>query len=638
MRLLAEQYPTIEEAASAIVNMRSIMQLPKGTEYYFSDLHGEHEAFIHLLRSASGNIRDKIDMLYSHTLPNYVREEIANLIYYPETILRQKKQSAGEHYDEWCNLAINRLVPVCREAASKYPRTRAEESVDPRYRFIIDELMETDTTDEDKQRYFQEIISSTIETGIGDDVITALCYMTQHMTVDNLHIIGDIFDRGPGANKILDELAWYHDVDIQWGNHDVEWIGAVCGNQVCLFSVLRIAISYNNFDMLEDGYGINLRPLSMFAASTYGDDPCSAFMPHILDENTYDPVDPQLAAKMHKSVAIIMFKLEGQLIKRHPEYGMEDRLLLDKLDLKNGVIHINGKDYPLTDTNFPTVNPEDPYALTEEEQTLVDGISASFAHSVNLKKHMDYVMSHGSMYLARNGNLLYHGCIPMNEDGTFQSLNIEGKEYAGKAMLDKLDTVVRKAYYRHDPNSVEFMWYLWAGAKSPLFGKARMTTFERYFTSAKELREEPKNAYYTLYENVNTVDRILEDFGLDPETSHIINGHVPVKKGENPIKCGGKLFVIDGGISKAYQSTTGIAGYTLVYNSHCLKLAEHKPFRRAEGDNTAQTFTTTRVVENMPHRVLMGETDYGVEARKKIAALEELIKMYREGTIHQKKK
>ena len=635
LRLLAEQYPTAEAAASAIVNMRAIMQLPKGTEYYFSDLHGEHEAFIHLLRSGSGNIRDKIEMLYAHTLPETDRVELANLIYYPEAILHRKQQTA-ENYAEWSGIAINRLIPVCREVASKYPKTRVQPTINPRYRFIIDELLVTDTDDADKQRYFQEIITAAIEAGIGDGVISGLCYLIQHMTVDNLHIIGDIFDRGPGANKILDELSWYHDVDIQWGNHDVEWIGAFCGNPVCLFSVLRIAISYNTFDMLEDGYGINLRPLSMFAASAYADDPCAAFMPHILDENTYDPVDPLLAAKMHKAVAVILFKLEGQLIRRHPEYEMDGRLLLDKLDLKKNVLCLNGREYPLTDTNFPTVDPDDPYALTAEEQALADGIAASFAHSANLRRHMDFIMSHGSMYKAVNGNLLYHGCIPMNADGSFQSLTLDGKEYAGKALLDALDTVVRKAYYRHDPACVDFMWYLWTGAKSPLFGKERMTTFERYFTSAKELREEPKNAYYRLYENVETVNHILEDFGLDPSASHIINGHVPVKRGESPIKCGGKLFVIDGGISKAYQSTTGIAGYTLVYNSHCLKLAEHKPFRRAEGDVTAEMFTATRVVEQMPHRILMGETDYGTDARKKIGALEELLKLYQEGTIRQK--
>jgi fructose-1,6-bisphosphatase-3 len=635
LRLLAEQYPTVEAASTAIVNMSAVLQLPKGTEYYFSDLHGEHEAFIHLLRSGSGNIRDKIEMLYAHTLPESDRVELASLIYYPETVLRQKRQTVG-NYEEWSGIVINRLIPVCREVASKYPKGRVETLISHKFRFIIEELLETDTTDTDKQRYFQEIINASIDSGIGDGVIRNLCYLIQQITVDNLHIIGDIFDRGPGANKILDELMHYHDVDIQWGNHDLGWIGAISGNRVCLFSVLRIAISYNNFDMLEDGYGINLRPLSMFAARTYENDPCTAFMPHILDENTYDPVDPLLAAKMHKAVAIIMFKLEGQLIHRHPDYDLDHRLLLDKLNLDEGTITIDGKTYPLTDTNFPTVNPADPYALTEEEQSLVDGIYASFRHSTPLNRHMDFIMSHGAMYKTINGNLLYHGCIPMNADGSFQTLTLGGVAYGGKALLDKLNSIVRTAYFRHDPECCDLLWYLWSGAKSPLFGKEKMTTFERYFTSDKELRVEPKNAYYTLYEDTATVSRILEDFGLDPQTSHIINGHVPVKQGENPVKCGGRLFVIDGGISKAYQSTTGIAGYTLVFNSHCLKLAEHKPFRKAEGDTTAETFTTTRVVEQMPHRSIMEETDIGQEYRAKIAALRELLELYREGKIHQK--
>ena len=633
LRLLAEQYPTIEEAATAVVNMSAILKLPKGTEYYFSDLHGEHEAFIHLLRSGSGNIRDKIEAIYAHTLPENERDELASLIYYPETVLRAKKQTDA-NYAEWCGIVINRLLPVCKEVSSKYPRGRVEDQISRKYRFIIEVLGESGG-DANKQEYLQEIIASSIEAGIGDGLITALCYLIQQLTVDNLHIIGDIFDRGPGADKILNELMYYHDVDIQWGNHDIDWIGAMCGNLVCLFSVLRIAISYNNFDMLETGYGINLRPLSMFAEELYHDDPCEAFMPHILDENKYDPVDPRLAAKMHKAVAIIMFKLEGQLLRRNPGYHMDHRLLLDKLDLDKKVLRVNGNEYPLTDWNFPTLDPEDPYALTEAEQNLVDGIYASFRHSDALNRHMDFIMSRGSMYKAINGNLLYHGCIPMEEDGSFQTLELGGRKYSGRAMLDELNNTVRRAYYQHTPECVDFLWYLWSGAKSPLFGKERMTTFERYFTTAKELREEPKNAYYKLYEKDETVTNILKDFGLDPAVSHIINGHVPVKRGENPVKCGGRLFVIDGGISKAYQSTTGIAGYTLIYNSHALRLAEHRPFRKASGDVVAETFTKTRVVEQMPHRILMGETDIGREYSEKIAALKELIRLYREGSIRQ---
>ena len=639
LRLLSEQYPTVEAAASAIVNMQAIMKLPKGTEYYFSDLHGEHEAFIHLLRSASGTIRDKIDSLYGHTLTEEDRDLLATLIYYPEEILRRKRAELP-NYDEWSCVMLNRLVAVLREVNHKYPRARVDTLISRKFHFVIQELLSAVDEKEDKEAYFQELIRSSVETGIGDGLISNICYLIQQIAVDNLHIIGDIFDRGPGADKILDELMYHHDVDIQWGNHDIDWIGALAGNLVCLFSVLRIAISYNNFDMLEDGYGINLRPLSMFADEVYRDDPCEAFIPHILDENKYDPVDPALAAKMHKAVAVIMFKLEGQLIRRNPGYHMEHRLLLDKMDLSRGVLRIDGREYPLTDTRFPTLDPEDPYRLSEEEQALVDGIYASFRHSEALTRHIDFIMSHGSMYKAVNGNLLYHGCIPMEADGSFSALTIGGGEYRGKAMLDALNSTVRRAYYQHEPACVDFLWYLWCGAKSPLFGKERMTTFERYFTSkdlpdAKALRDEPKNPYYSLYERDEIITAILEDFGLDPAASHIINGHVPVKKGEDPIKCGGRLFVIDGGISKAYQSTTGIAGYTLIYNSHSLTLAEHRPFRRATGEATAETFTRTRVVAQMPHRILMGETDLGDTYRERIAALQELIRYYREGSLRQ---
>ena len=406
--------------------------------------------------------------------------------------------------------------------------------------------------------------------------------------------------------------------------------------------MLRIAISYNNFDMLEDGYGINLRPLSMFADEVYAGDPCKAFRPHILDENKYDPVDPALAAKMHKAVAIIMFKLEGQLIRRNPGFGMEHRLLLDKLDLEKGVLRLDGAEYPLTDVNFPTLDPADPYALTEREQALVDVLRTSFRHSTALKRHMDFLMRHGSMYKAINGNLLYHGCIPMESDGSFSALELDGKICRGKAMLDALDGIVRRAYYQHEPACVDYMWYLWSGAKSPLFGKARMTTFERYFTAkdlpdADKLRREDKDPYYTLFEQEDTLRRILADFGLDPDSSHIINGHVPVKKGESPIKCGGRLFVIDGGISKAYQSTTGIAGYTLIFNSNSLTLAEHRPFQKATGNSIAQTFTRTRVVEAMPHRIMMAETDEGKSIQARIAALEALLCSYRDGSIRERK-
>ncbi len=637
--LLAEQYPTVEAASAELVRLRAFLQLPKGTEYYFSDLHGEHEAFIHLLRSASGTIRDKINAIHGAALLETDLDELASLIYYPEQILRQRR-AAGDTA-EWERMMIYRLMPVLQEVCRKYAHDHVDELTSSKYRFVIRELMGS-SEDPAKSVYYRELIAAAVDAGIGDGLIANLCYQIQQVAVDNLHIIGDLFDRGPGAHKILDELMFHHNVDIQWGNHDIDWIGAAAGNPVSLFSVLRKAISYNNFDMLEDGYGINLRPLSMFADEVYAGDPCTAFRPHILDENKYDPVDPALAAKMNKAVSIIMFKLEGQLILRNPSYGLEHRLLLDKLDLEKGTLRIGDAEYPLADTNFPTVDPADPYALTDREQALVEMLRTSFRHSSVLKRHMDFLMNHGSMYKSINGNLLYHGCIPMEADGSFSALELDGKLCRGKAMLDALDKIVRRAYYRHEPACVDFMWYLWSGAKSPLFGKARMTTFERCFTAkdlpeAEQLRCEPKDPYYKLYEQPETVRRILEDFGLDPEHAHIINGHVPVKKGESPIKCGGRLFVIDGGIAKSYQSTTGIAGYTLIFNSHSLTLAKHQPFRRATGSSIAQTNTKTSVVEAMPHRILMAETDEGKALTAKIAALEALLRSYREGLIREER-
>ena len=639
LNLLAEHYPTVEAAAAELVRLRAFLQLPKGTEYYFSDLHGEHEAFIHLLRSASGTIRDKINAIHGAALPETDLDELASLIYYPEQVIRQRR-AAGDT-GEWERLMIFRLLPVLQEVSRKYAHDHVDALTSSKYRFVIRELMDA-SQDPVKSVYYREMIAAAVDAGIGDGLIANLSYQIQQVAVDNLHIIGDLYDRGPGAHKILDELMFHHNVDIQWGNHDIEWIGAAAGNPVCLFSVLRVAVSYNNFDMLEDGYGINLRPLSMFADEVYAGDPCKSFRPHTLDENKYDPVDAALAAKMHKAVAVIMFKLEGQLIRRNPNFGLEHRLLLDKLDLEKGVLRLNGAEYPLIDTNFPTLDPADPYALTEGEQKLVDVLRTSFRHSPVLKRHMDFLMNHGSMYKAINGNLLYHGCIPMEADGSFSALELEGKLCRGKAMLDAMDGIVRRAYYQHEPACVDFMWYLWSGAKSPLFGKSRMTTFERYFTAkelpdADKLRFEGKDPYYALYEQEETVRAILKDFGLDPEHSHIINGHVPVKKGESPIKCGGRLFVIDGGISKAYQSTTGIAGYTLIFNSNSLTLAEHRPFQKATGTTIAQTNTKTRVVEAMPHRILMAETDEGKALQLRIDALQALLRCYRDGSIREQR-
>lgn len=632
LRLLAEKFPTIESVTNELVNLRAIMHLPKGTEYYFSDLHGEHEAFIHLLRSGSGVIREKVDYLFHSSVMEKDRAALAALIYYPSTQMARARKTE-QNYDDWCRITINQLVIVACEVSAKYTRSKVRNTMDPRYAGMIEELMNTDGTDMDKRTYYCEMIESVVRVGCADGLIKALCHLIQQMTVDQLHIIGDIFDRGPRADRIIEELMKHHDVDIQWGNHDVSWIGAMCGNPVCLMSVLRIAISYNGFDCLEDGYGINLRPLSMFAATTYAKDPCTHFMPHVLDENEFDPVDPALAAKMHKAVAIMLFKLEGQLIKRHPEYGMEGRLLLDKIDYEKGTIQIGGKEYKLTDSSFPTVDPKNPYALTAEEQNILDGFQASFRHSERLRTQIDFIINHGAMYKVANGKLLYHGCIPVNEDGSLQEVELFGKKCKGRELLDQLEMHVRRAYHAENPDSVDLLWYLWCGAASPLFGKDRMTSFERYFIQNKELQKENMNPYYKHYDDPEFCKALMEEFGIDPKHSHIINGHVPVKHGETPIKAGGRLFVIDGGISKAYRSKTGIAGYTLISSSHEIQLAEHRPFHKGNDLESPETYTTVHIVEHMPQRLMVEDTDAGERFRRRIDELQELLSLYRCGVL-----
>ncbi|MCI6832017.1 MAG: fructose-1,6-bisphosphatase [Clostridiales bacterium] len=636
LKLLARDYPNIEAVSSELISLKGRLSLPKGTEYFFSDLHGEHAAFIHLLRSASGVIRNKVDFLFDKTIFEDERAELASLIFYPEENLAHHER--GPEFDAWCQITIHRLIMVAKEVSSKYSRSYVRRVIPPAFTFLIDELLHTPTEDEDKYNYFRTLISSVVETGVADRLIIALCQFIQHVSVDYLHIIGDIFDRGPRADMIIDELMNYHDVDIQWGNHDISWMGAASGSRVCMANVLRIAISYNGFDCLEDGYGINLRPLSMFASDIYKDDPCTRFQPHILDENKFDPVDANLAAKMHKAIAVIMFKYEGQLIQRHPEYGMDGRLLLDKINHEDGTITLDGTTYPLTDTSFPTVDPDDPYTLSTEESELMDTIAASFQHSRRLKEHMAFIYNNGALYRCYNGNLLYHGCIPMREDGSFDevsALDNSGKTYSGRALLQHLDRLVRLTRYSEQPYESDIMWFLWCGPKSPVYGRHRMTTFERYFIDDKSLYVEHPNPYYECCEREEVVSSILTEFGLDPETSHIINGHVPVKQGENPVKANGKLFMIDGGISKAYQSKTGIAGYTLIYNSHNLSLAEHMPFNPPSNGEVAHTDTRIHVVETMHQRVTVGDIDLGMRIREKISDLTLLLKAYRSGLIRQ---
>ena len=583
LKLLAKEYPTVRSACSEIINLRAILGLPKGTEYFFSDLHGEYEAFIHLLKSSSGIIREKIRATFGYIIPEEEQMELANLIYYPDRMIN-KMTLTGKNTEDWQKVTIYRLVRICKEVSSKYTRSKVRKKMPQEFAYAIDELLHVDDNDENKKVYYSEIIQTILDVEIADKFIIALCELIQNLTIDNLHIIGDIFDRGPRADIILNELMHFHDVDIQWGNHDISWMGAATGNLASICVVLRIAISYNSFDVLEDGYGINLRPLSMFAANLYRDDPCQRFQPKILDENIYDAVDPGLAAKMHKALAVMQFKVEGQIIQRHPDYQMEERMLLSHVDFEKGTVRIGGKEYPMLDMYFPTVDPKDPLRLTGEEEELLHTLALSFKHSELLHRHIKFLYSHGSLYKCCNSNLLYHGCIPMKKDGSFEEMVVDGVSYSGKSLMDLIDQRVQKAYFlpESDPEKAkcrDFMWYLWCGAKSPVFGKDRMTTFEHYFVEDKAVHKENMNPYYKLSQEVEYCDKILREFGLPTKGSHIINGHVPVKikDGETPVKADGKLYVIDGGLSKAYQSKTGIAGYTLIYNSHHLALAEHKP-------------------------------------------------------------
>ena len=639
---LAKDYPNIRAASAEIINLKAILALPKGTEYFLSDLHGEHEAFIHMLKSASGTIKMKIDEHYGAVLSEKDRDDLASLIYNAEAELARRKKSE-KNFDDWCATAIYRLITICKSVSTKYTRSRVRQRLPKYMDYSMDELLHADD-EANRAYYYNEIIASVIECGLAEDYIIELTESISRLAVDKLHIIGDIFDRGAHPDAIMDFLMNYHDVDFQWGNHDIAWMGAATGNWACITNVLRMNISYNNFDMLEVGYGINLRPLATFAEKVYSEDPCEFFKPHILDKNQYDPVPEELAAKMHKAIAICQFKVEGQRIRNHPEYGLEKRLLLDKIDLEKGTVVVEGVEWPLRDTNFPTLDPSDPYRLTAEEEEVLRALSASFVNSEKLQSHIKFLYSHGALYTRINGNLLYHGCIPLDEEGNFQPVTLGGVRLAGKDLMDYLDDQVRKAYYtphRADEQGYagDLMWYLWLGGDSPLFGKEKMTTFERLFIADKSTHKEPVRPYYKLINKRETCEKIIREFELDPGNAKILNGHVPVKikDGESPIKGGGLLYVIDGGISKAYQKQTGIAGYTFIFNSRFMALAEHKPYSPLQADGTQEFHSPVmKTVETMPERLLILDTDQGAELVEKVDDLKDLLEAFRTGVIKEK--
>lgn len=642
IKSLAKQYPTIAAASTEIVNLSSIMNLPKGTEHFLTDIHGEYEQFNHVLKNGSGSVRRKIDEEFGNTLSNKDKKSLATLIYYPNEKL-DIVMKEEDNLEDWYKITLYRLVQITKRVSSKYTRSKVRKALPKDFAYVIEELITEKAEVQDKEAYYNEIVHTIIRIGRAPEFIVALCELVQRLVIDHLHIVGDIYDRGPGPHIIMRTLRYYHSVDIQWGNHDVVWMGAACGQPACIATVIRMAARYGNLDSLEEGYGINLIPLATFAMEKYKDVDCSVF--NIKYNTNYNTKDLTLDMKMHKAISIIQFKLEGQIIMRRPEFEMEDRLLLDKIDFDKKTVRVDGVDYPMKDTDFPTIDPAHPYQLSHEEEEVVERLVQAFKRCDKLQKDIRFLFSKGSMYKVYNSNLLFHGCVPMDEEGNFLKVNLFGKEYAGKALYDALDNYARKGYYGNRDSDEklkgqDIIWYIWAGPKSPVFGKDKMATFERYFLDDKETHKEKKNAYYRLYDREDILNRILTEFGLPTDKSHIVNGHVPVeqKNGESPIKCGGKLLVIDGGFSKAYQSKTGIAGYTLVANSHGMRLVSHEPFESAETaiKNESDIFSDSIIVETSASRQRVADTDIGKELRVQIHQLEELLEAYREGIIVEK--
>lgn len=645
LNLLSQQYPTAKAASREIIHLQAMQKLPKVTEHFMSDIHGEYESFLHILKNASGVIKDKITLIYGRTLSEHDRQILATLIYYPEQKLELIKAEI-EEIDDWYRITLYRLIEICRVIASKYTRMKVRSYLPETFGSTIDELIHADTDyGSDKSSYYNETISSIVELGQADAFIVDISTLIQTLAVGALHIIGDIFDRGPRADIILDTLINYHSVDIQWGNHDVEWMGAAAGSLACIANVISISTKYSNFDCLEDGYGINMRPLTVFALETYGGDPCERFMLRNPNQVRISRHDEDVWAKIHKAISVIEFKLEGQLILRHPEFEMNNHLMLDKINFAEGTITLEGKTYELLDTNFPTIDPKNPFELTAEEKELMELLQNSFLRSEKLQKHVNFLYEKGSIYRLYNNNLLYHGCIPMNSDGTFREVTLAGKRVKGKSLMDLADKLARDGYFGKKGSKTkeygeDFLWFLWCGCFSPLYGKNKMTTFERYFIEDESTWAEIKDDYYTLSEKPEICDMILEEFGIDANSfSHIINGHVPVKikKGESPIKADGKLLVIDGGLSRAYQKVTGLAGYTLLFNSHGLLLSAHDAFMSAESaiQKEKDIYSTLDVIDLAPKRLLIEDTDAGRIQAKKIQDLKALVEAYNSNKIRQ---
>lgn len=648
LQLLSQSFPTVAEASTEIINLQAILNLPKGTEHFLADIHGEYEAFIHVLKNASGNIKRKVNELFGNTLRETEKRELCTLIYYPEQKLELVKHNETD-IDDWYHITLHQLVAVCRDVSSKYTRSKVRKSLPADFSYIIQELLHEHTEDHDKTAYVNVIVDTIISTGRADDFIIAIANVIQRLAIDSLHILGDIYDRGPGAHIIMDTMRKYHSWDMQWGNHDILWMGAAAGNDACICNVIRLSLRYGNLPTLEEGYGINLVPLATFAMETYKNDPCTEFIPKTtggasqLDEKTL-----RLTAQMHKAIAVIQFKVESQIIAKHPEWKMNGRCLFEHVDYQNGTIDLQGKTYKMSSCSFPTINPAAPSELSPEEEILISKLHHSFSVCEKLHKHIRVMLQHGCMYGIYNNNLLFHASCPLNEDGSLKEVEIyPGKKYSGRALMHHTGMQIRTAFQQDSAPeerdyAIDYFLYLWCGPDSPLFDKSKMATFERYFIADKETHVEEKGYYFKLRDDEEVIDHILDAFGVVGSNRHIINGHVPVRtlKGENPIKANGKLMVIDGGFSKAYHNETGIAGYTLVYHSRGFQLVQHEPFTSTEDaiQRGTDIKSTTQIVEMSNRRMLVADTDIGVELRKQIDDLEELLYAYRHGYIKEKEK
>ena len=638
---LSKTYKNIQEVSEEIINLQAILNLPKGTELFLSDIHGEYEAFIHILNNGSGIIKSKIESIFGKSLTEADRKDLATLIYYPEEKLNLIKKSE-KSLNEWFKITLYRLIQVTKAVSSKYTRSKVRKAMPKGFDYIIDELLHLQGDDGNKELYYSQIIDSIIDLNRADNFIVAISELIKRMAIDHLHIVGDIYDRGPGAPIIIDKLMNFHSLDIEWGNHDILWMGAASGNEACIANVVRICSRYDNLSTLEEGYGINIRPLSIFATEVYKNDNCKSFLPKNKEVSKYSNTDKIILSKIQKAMAIIQFKIEGQLIKKHPEYKMNDRLLLDKINLEKGIVKINDKEYKLTDTNFPTIDKKNPYQLTKEEDEIIERLKTSFMSSEKLNRHINFLYSKGHIYKNFNSNLLFHGCIPMKENGDFDTVELLGKKVKGKELLELIETIAHRAYFGENSEetqeAIDLMWYFWSGPKSPLFGKDKTATFERYFLEEKELHKENKNPYYALINDEKICDKILKNFNLNTDgDSHVINGHMPVKvkDGETPVKANGKLIIIDGGFAKAYQSTTGIAGYTLTYNSHGLVLAMNEPFEsKCKAIEEGLDIKTQIILkENIINRKRVADTDIGKKLIEEIEDLKQLLIAYREGEL-----